>query len=68
MKIPRKNSSGTGTAGGETPVQYPARLVYECQGNRRKERGTMAWLRKPVQTILLRALLCQMDCILSEAN
>lgn len=44
MKIPRKNSSGTGTARGETPVQYPARLVYECQGQREEERGTMAWL------------------------
>ena len=59
MKIPRKNSSGTGTAQRETPVQYPARLVYECQGNRRKDRGMMGWLRKPVRTILLRALLCR---------
>lgn len=66
MKIPRKNSSGTGTARGR-PVQYPARLVYECQ-NGRKERERWRGFRKPVQTILLRALLCQMDCILSEAK
>jgi hypothetical protein len=67
MKIPRKNSSGTGTAQRETPVQYPARLVYECQGNRRKERNDgVAEEASPDHFAQGTSL--QMDCILSEAN